>query len=187
MEVHVEAEVRAEALDDRDDPAVELRDGGESVLTLDGAPDVPKDCSSEATRDRREELAVVAEADDQGPREGEHLCGLHRCREDPSGEDALDSTRGCLSRPQISFGMSPGDGSIPEPYFYITPWPLPAGSDLPPLDSAGSWHTEGFTGALLHASELVKLADSEDEQRRAIDRYLRAALSAGRALIAKHP
>ncbi len=54
------------------DAAVELRDGGESVLTLDDAPDVPKDCSSEATRDRREELAVVAEADGQGPREGEH-------------------------------------------------------------------------------------------------------------------
>ena len=33
------------------------------MLTLDGAPDVPKDGSSEATRDRREELAVAAEAD----------------------------------------------------------------------------------------------------------------------------
>jgi len=44
----VEAQVRAKALDDRDDAAVERRDGGESMLTFDGAPDVLKDGSSEA-------------------------------------------------------------------------------------------------------------------------------------------
>jgi len=30
--------------------------------------------------------------------------------------------------PQIGFGMSPGDEAIPEPYFYITPWPIPEGN-----------------------------------------------------------
>ena len=49
------------------------------MLTLDGAPDVPKDCSSEATRDRREELAVVAEACGQGePFSGRR--GVEGCR-----------------------------------------------------------------------------------------------------------
>jgi len=39
---------------------------------LDRAAYVLKDRSCEALRDRREELAVVAEADGQGPREREH-------------------------------------------------------------------------------------------------------------------
>jgi hypothetical protein len=67
MEVDVEAEVAAEALDDRDDAAVERRDRGEPVLTLDRASHVLKDRSREAPRDRREELAVIAEPDRQGP------------------------------------------------------------------------------------------------------------------------
>jgi len=48
VEVDVEAEVAAEALNHGDDPAVERRDRGESVLTLDRAPDVLKDCLGEA-------------------------------------------------------------------------------------------------------------------------------------------
>ena len=48
VEVDVEAQVRAKALDDRDDAAVERRDRGEPVLAFDGASDVLKDCSCEA-------------------------------------------------------------------------------------------------------------------------------------------
>ena len=68
----VEAKVAAEALDHGDDAAVKGRDRGEPVLILDRAAYVLKDRSGEALRDRGEELAVVAEADGQGPREGEH-------------------------------------------------------------------------------------------------------------------
>jgi hypothetical protein len=51
VEVHVEAKVAAEPLHDRDNAAVERRDGGESVLTLDRASDVLKDRSTETPRD----------------------------------------------------------------------------------------------------------------------------------------
>ncbi len=53
----------------------------------------------------------------------------------------------------VGCGMSPGDGLYPEPYFYITPWPYPAKEGLPGL-SEGGWHTEGFVGAILTASNL---------------------------------
>ncbi len=48
----------------------------------------------------------------------------------------------------LGFGMSPGDDSYPEPYWYVLPWPPPPPERLDQL-SAGHWHTEGFTGAVL--------------------------------------
>jgi hypothetical protein len=51
----------------------------------------------------------------------------------------------------IGIGLSPGDGSYGEPYWYVTPWPYPKG-DLPPL-THGHWHREGWTGAVLLARE----------------------------------
>lgn len=51
----------------------------------------------------------------------------------------------------IGIGMSPGDGSYAEPYWYVTPWPYPKG-DLPSLKH-GRWHREGWTGAVLLARE----------------------------------
>jgi len=51
--VHVEAQVAAKALDDRDDAAVERRDRGEPMLVLDRASYVLKDRSGEAPRNRR--------------------------------------------------------------------------------------------------------------------------------------
>ena len=50
-------------------------------------------------------------------------------------------------------GLSPGDGTFAEPYFYLLPWPSPPG-ELPKLDG-GHWHTEGWTGAVLEASEFT--------------------------------
>jgi len=71
VQVDVEAQVAAKTLDHGDDAAVKRRDRGEPVLMLDRAAYVLKERSGEALRDRGEELAVVAEADGQGPREGE--------------------------------------------------------------------------------------------------------------------
>ncbi len=52
----------------------------------------------------------------------------------------------------VGTGLSPGDGSYPAPYYYVTPWPYPAAESLPPL-AQGSWHTEGWIGAVLPGSE----------------------------------
>jgi hypothetical protein len=49
----------------------------------------------------------------------------------------------------IGAGLSPGDGSYSEPYWYVTPWPYPEG-DLPAI-AHGHWHRKGWTGAILLA------------------------------------
>ncbi len=50
----------------------------------------------------------------------------------------------------IGVGMSPGDSSYGEPYYYVTPWPYPAAESLRPL-CRGEWHTAGWVGAVLRA------------------------------------
>jgi hypothetical protein len=49
----------------------------------------------------------------------------------------------------IGVGLSPGDASYAEPYWYVTPWPYPK-SELPAL-ARGTWHRDGWTGAVLLA------------------------------------
>ncbi|HWS70817.1 MAG TPA: hypothetical protein VN605_01825 [Thermoanaerobaculia bacterium] len=51
----------------------------------------------------------------------------------------------------IGVGLSPGDASYPDPYWYVTPWPYPAVASLPPL-TRGTWHTTGWVGAVLPAT-----------------------------------
>lgn len=48
----------------------------------------------------------------------------------------------------IGTGWVPGDAQRPEPYWYVTPWPYPDPTALPPL-AAGAWNTEGWVGAVL--------------------------------------
>lgn len=48
----------------------------------------------------------------------------------------------------VGIGMSPGDGGIPQPYFYVTPWPAPEGWTPEPL-KVGDWN-ESWVGAVLH-------------------------------------
>ena len=53
-------------------------------------------------------------------------------------------------------------GGIPEPYFYVTAYPLPdAMADLS-LPAGTTWQTEGFNGALLRYADLSKSANPKD-------------------------
>lgn len=61
----------------------------------------------------------------------------------------------------IGVGLSPGDESYGEPYFYVNPWPHPDPADLPDPPGLGHWHTQGFVGAILTGSELLAAADIE--------------------------
>ncbi|MFL6261578.1 MAG: hypothetical protein ACJ76Y_17930 [Thermoanaerobaculia bacterium] len=81
----------------------------------------------------------------------------------------------------IGVGFSPGDSGKPEPYFYVLPWPRPAG-DLPALDG-GAWNTEGWLGAVLEAADFTA-AGSNGAQRARIDRFLNSATLACRQLLA---
>jgi hypothetical protein len=59
--------------------------------------------------------------------------------------------------PTLGVGLSPGDEAIAEPYFYVTPWPVP--DPLPDLPAGGQWHREGWTGAVLTGTEVVSAGD----------------------------
>ena len=60
----------------------------------------------------------------------------------------------------VSLGLSPGDGSIAEPYLYVLPWPAPEPGQGPPLEGGGVWVTEGWVGGALAGSDLVGLGEA---------------------------
>ena len=81
----------------------------------------------------------------------------------------------------IGVGLSPGDCSYDQPYFYVTPWPYPSPSSLPELEGGAQWHTEGWTGAVLTGERVV--ASGEDEQHSTVRRAIDEALAACHALL----
>jgi len=76
---------------------------------------------------------------------------------------------------QIGVGLSPGDKNYKEPYFYVTPWPIPEKYDNPALTAGGHWRTEGFTGAILRAGDIAS-AGSAEEQLKRVDHFFQSAL-----------
>lgn len=81
----------------------------------------------------------------------------------------------------IGLGFSPGDDEVPEPYFYVTPWPYPDAGELPGLP-AGRWNTEGWTGAVLEASDVLGANDGPTRAA-AIAAFLAAAHEGARSLL----
>src|SRR5262249_4520783 len=92
---------------------------------------------------------------------------------DPPGEHAR----------QIGVGMSPGDGSYAEPYFYVTPFPIADGVPWPPLAGGGVWRRQGWKGAVLTASVLVAAGDASARRGHARE-FLSSALAGARHVIA---
>jgi hypothetical protein len=74
---------------------------------------------------------------------------------DPTDEEA--------SEEQMNFGFSTGDEGIPDPYFYITAYPLPGGLVKTKLLPEANWHTKGWTGALLPYAVLTRLEQPEEK------------------------
>jgi hypothetical protein len=83
----------------------------------------------------------------------------------------------------IGVGMSPGDGSYADPYFYVTPWPYPARAGEDTLPGGGRWHTEGWTGAVL-TSDAIRVQSDPQAQRAATEAFLTAAIDAATDLLA---
>ncbi len=71
---------------------------------------------------------------------------------------SLDQTGGEDAR-SIGVGLSPGDESYADPYFYVSPWPYPDIDALPDLEGDGHWHTDGFVAAVATLSDVVAAAD----------------------------
>jgi hypothetical protein len=87
----------------------------------------------------------------------------------------------------IGVGLSPGDGSYHEPYFYVTPWPYPAPqseAELPVLPEPGVWHRDGWFGAALTATAIFADAQGSPATRaQAVSRFLEAAAGAAATLL----
>jgi hypothetical protein len=80
----------------------------------------------------------------------------------------------------IGVGLSPGDSSYEEPYWYVTPYPYPDNiSNLPALDGNGSWHTSHWVGAVLTASQFV----SPNASIAQIKTFLNSAIAACKDLL----
>ena len=94
----------------------------------------------------------------------------------------LDAALGAEEARSIGIGLSPGDGSYDQPYFYVNPWPYPEAKDLPPLVGGAHWHTSGWTGAVLTADHLT--AVPPEEQQRTAQRVLERGVTACRELLA---
>ncbi len=65
---------------------------------------------------------------------------------DPANEEEADE--------QMNFGFVTGDAGISEPYFYATAYPSPPGFAGGKLPDGASWHTDGWTGAVMRYAEL---------------------------------
>jgi len=91
--------------------------------------------------------------------------------QDPENEEYSDK--------QMNFGFTFGDGGIPEPYFYITAYPLPETMPATPLPRGTVWQTEGFNGAVLLYRTLI---EEEDPQAYLLDLWT-TLLDAGHKLM----
>ena len=82
----------------------------------------------------------------------------------------------------IGVGLSPGDGFVAEPYWYVNHGPEAESPAFPSLP-AGEWFTQGWTGAVLRAGELVAAGPAPAQQGR-LRAFLRFAVEASRQLLA---
>jgi hypothetical protein len=95
---------------------------------------------------------------------------------------SLESSGNASSGRSIGVGLSPGDKSYPEPYFYVNPYGLAqVPEERPPLDSGGHWHAEGWFGAVLTAQSIS--AFPEDSRESAASSFLRGAVDAERGFL----
>ncbi|MEQ9322938.1 MAG: hypothetical protein RIF41_27480 [Polyangiaceae bacterium] len=76
----------------------------------------------------------------------------------------------------VGVGMTPGDDGYTQPYFYVTPWPYPEKATLPELRH-GRWHTDGWMGAVLTATESLANGDVTTRARAFIDDALAVNLA----------
>jgi hypothetical protein len=81
--------------------------------------------------------------------------------------------------PTIGVGLSPGDESYREPYWYVGPNPRPDVSTAARLGGGGRWHTAGWIGAALPASDFV---DAQD-QRAQVNAFVESAMNECRNLL----
>ncbi|MCL6436261.1 MAG: hypothetical protein K6T90_19045 [Leptolyngbyaceae cyanobacterium HOT.MB2.61] len=83
----------------------------------------------------------------------------------------------------IGVGMSPGDSSYNEPYWYVSPYPYPDTSCLPNSEGSGFWHTSHWVGAVLTTSQLTNSGIESNQPQ--VQTFLNSAIKASRGLLAR--
>ena len=78
----------------------------------------------------------------------------------------------------IGVGMSPGDSSYNEPYWYVTPWPHSGDFASQPLTGAGTWHSGNWVGAVLPSSR-VRRHDAMTQYTQ-VSAFVASAIAASR-------
>ncbi|HIK19099.1 MAG TPA: hypothetical protein IGS53_27975 [Leptolyngbyaceae cyanobacterium M33_DOE_097] len=86
----------------------------------------------------------------------------------------------------IGVGLSPGDTSYHEPYWYVSPYPYPETTNLPAIAGDGFWHTQHWVGAVLPASCLHSGEDAIAQQHQ-VEAFLESAIKASIALLKPEP
>ena len=82
----------------------------------------------------------------------------------------------------IGVGLSPGDESYNEPYFYISPWPYPENKKKLPILNHGHWHKEGWFGGVLTATEIIRYND-KSEQLKIAESFIEAGIRSLKKLL----
>jgi len=76
----------------------------------------------------------------------------------------------------VGVGLSPGDETYPQPYWYVSPYPYPKDPELSELPSRGRWHQGSFFAAVLTGCDLVG-GGPEPEQEMRSRAFLEAAIA----------
>lgn len=80
----------------------------------------------------------------------------------------------------IGVGLSPGDRSYDQPYWYVTPYPYPENTNnLPELEGDGIWHTSHWVGAVLTASQFGDPNTSSEQ----VKAFLNSAIAASKKIL----
>ena len=80
---------------------------------------------------------------------------------------------------QMMFGFSTGDDSIPDPYFYITAYPLPDGFPNFEMPDGASWINDSFKGGIMMYEDYINSKNPEVT----LLNYFRTFQKAGAALM----
>ena len=74
----------------------------------------------------------------------------------------------------IGVGLSPGDETYNQPYFYVNPWPHLEMDKLPMAVPPGRWHVDGFVGSIATGEDILSLDDLEDGTQKFLIRSFEA-------------
>ncbi len=87
------------------------------------------------------------------------------------------------SEKSAGVGLSPGDETYPQPYWYVSPYPYPKEPALGSLPSGGKWHQGAFFAAVLTGCDLIAGGPESDQESRSRV-FLEAAIEACLGMLA---